>query len=136
MNGSKVRLLSYAKQKKYSARKFAALLGLSNAYFSTDGGISSDILEKIDSLFPDLDLYWVITGKGDMTKQGYLSPQYTDEHLSNPADTKYIMDLAMPVEETINILRDKVSLFVQEVKVKDKIIARQNEIITQLKKPD
>ena len=47
-------------------------IGLSNGYLgkmkARKASIGSDVIEKIVSMFPDLNTDWLITGKGDMLK--------------------------------------------------------------------
>lgn len=52
--------------------KFEAYVGISAGYISNmnknSGGISSDVMLKLKDKFPNLNLDWLITGKGEMLK--------------------------------------------------------------------
>lgn len=52
--------------------KFETYVGLSTGYISNmnknSGGISSDIMLKLNDKFPELNIDWLITGKGAMLK--------------------------------------------------------------------
>lgn len=67
------RLIKYIEYKGLTVNKFASNIGVSNAYFSkmakNNGSIGSNILEKIVSDCPDLNLYWLLNGEGDMMKK-------------------------------------------------------------------
>jgi hypothetical protein len=130
MSGAKGRLLLYAKYKNLSARTFAASLNLSSGYFTAIGSVSSDILESVGLKYPDLNLYWVIMDKGEMINEAYRSDPSASTQPLYAADIQEIINLKMPVQDTINILRDKIVLLIQEINIKNKIIAKQNDIIT------
>lgn len=57
------------KKKGKSLRTFSIEIGVSHVYFGKAGAIGSDILEKIFLIFPDLNMDWVITGRGEMLHQ-------------------------------------------------------------------
>lgn len=62
------RLAKYLEMKGITPRAFEENCGLSNGYFGkqlkTGGSIGSDILEKVGDKYPDLNLVWLITGRG------------------------------------------------------------------------
>jgi len=68
------RLLKYLEYKELSVYAFEKACGLANGYLKKQqkgkGSIGSDILEKINHHYADLDLLWIITGKGTMLLQG------------------------------------------------------------------
>jgi hypothetical protein len=134
MNASKARLLQYGKYKGYSARKLAALLDLSKSYFIGEGGISSDILEKVNIKFPELNLYWVIAEEGEMIKQEYPPQEHSSMQPASVADPLDILNLQLPVEETLIMLRDRIIHQAKEIRVLKQIIEKQNDIIAQAKK--
>lgn len=62
------RLLSFINQKGVSRNAFYARTGIGNGAIDKKGGMNSSSIEKVLEEFPDLNLYWLITGKKD--KQG------------------------------------------------------------------
>jgi len=66
------RLFYFIRCKNISVNKFSKEIGVSNAYFSkqkkSKGSIGSHIIEKIVSIYPEINLEWLLTGKGDMLK--------------------------------------------------------------------
>ncbi|MDM8176876.1 S24/S26 family peptidase [Olivibacter sp. 47] len=95
MSGNRVidRLLEYLNYKGISNSKAEKELGLANAYLRNtakegrQGSITSDILAKIENTYLDINLIWLITGKGEMLNtlavNGYKNgntpePQYTE----------------------------------------------------------
>lgn len=64
------------KKKGKSLRTFSIEIGVSHVYFGKPGAIGSDILEKIFLIFPELNMDWIITGRGEML---YKKVENTDE---------------------------------------------------------
>ena len=65
----KERILQFIEYKKLSKNKFYKETGLSNGILDKQGGISSDSLEKIYCVYPEINLDWLLTGKGEMFKK-------------------------------------------------------------------
>lgn len=134
MDNAKSRLIAYANFKDISLQAFALNLERSRNYFRVEGTIDSDILALVSIKYPDLNLYWVITGNGEMINWEYQQKKHKHKAPFNPADTQDIINLRMPVEDTQTMLRDKISMLIQELNIKDKIIARINEILMKVEK--
>lgn len=76
------RLLNYFDLKGITIHNFEKVCGLGNGYFGKQyrgkGSVGSDILEKIADQYPDLNLNWLITGRGMMLQKppkGMKSPE-------------------------------------------------------------
>lgn len=69
MSTSKERLLQFIEYKGISKRKFYEKCGLSNAFLDKVGSIGADKLESISIVYPELNVEWVITGRGPMLKE-------------------------------------------------------------------
>lgn len=63
---SKKRLLQYLENKGVKNSLFYKVTGLSNGFLDKNENINSDKVEIIISKYPDINLYWLITGEGDM----------------------------------------------------------------------
>lgn len=64
----KERLKQLAQSKELSIRAFEETCGLGRGNISNmspDGSIGSDKLSKIIDTFPDCDIYWLLTGRGN-----------------------------------------------------------------------
>lgn len=89
---SKERILEYLEKKGISKREFYASTGLSNGFLDKTNNISADKLEKIISVYKDLNLHYIVTGKGesDSTKKmvSNLVPNMVSNHniLSEPEE--------------------------------------------------
>ena len=71
----KERILQFIEYKRLSKNKFYKETGLSNGILDKQGGISSDSLEKIYYVYPEINLDWLLTGKGEMLKKEGLVQQ-------------------------------------------------------------
>lgn len=64
------RLYRFMERKKLNPFNLEKSCGLSNGYIASQlkskGSIGSEILEKISQAYPELNLVWLITGKGKM----------------------------------------------------------------------
>ena len=64
------RLILFIEYTGLSARKFDLSIGASNGYIlrmkKNKASIGSDILEKIIDKYPQLNIIWLLTGKGSM----------------------------------------------------------------------
>lgn len=63
----KDRILQFIEYKGITKNKFEVVCGLPSRYVSNIGkSIQSDVIERIVLNYPDINLHWLITGKGDM----------------------------------------------------------------------
>ena len=64
------RLVLFIKEIGLSARQFDISIGTANGYtlrmHKNKASVGSDVIEKIISTYPQINLVWLITGKGDM----------------------------------------------------------------------
>lgn len=75
---------SFLKEKGFGGRNvFEREIGVSEGYLSQvkRKGVNSDVLEKVSEKFPDLNLDWLVTGRGSMFIQGQESDSGIDEDL-------------------------------------------------------
>ena len=66
---TKERLLQYIENKEISVTKFLAETSIKRGFLDTDklhSAVSDVFLATIIATYPDLDLHWLITGKGQM----------------------------------------------------------------------
>jgi repressor LexA len=68
MNGAVSRVIKYLEYKGISKYKFYKKTTLSNGFLDKARNIGSDKCEIISICYPDLNIEWIITGKGSMLK--------------------------------------------------------------------
>ena len=69
METTKIRILSFLKFLKIGQNAFEENVGIARSYLSNNkGSIGSDVINKISIAYPELNLDWLITGKGEMLK--------------------------------------------------------------------
>jgi len=88
------RLILFIKESGLSARQFDISIGTANGYtlrmHKNNASVGSDVIERIVSTYPQINLVWLITGQGNM----FLDRQkQTDVNVS---------DLETIIEQKIN----------------------------------
>lgn len=68
MSGATNRILEYLDYKGISKYKFYKDTKLSNGFLDKNRNIGSDKCEIISNSYPEINIEWVITGKGKMLK--------------------------------------------------------------------
>jgi len=79
--------------KKITPHAFEQKIDLSNGYFSKQlkhlGSVGSDILIKIYQAYPELDILWILTGEGQMLKEGDQQNENINEIILGDFTNKY-----------------------------------------------
>lgn len=88
----KQRILYFADTLGISKREFYAKIGVSRGTLESNTGITEDILAKFIATFPEIDIYWLILGEGNM----YRTPSVMNE--ASPPDH----------DEIVRLLREKI----------------------------
>lgn len=110
-----------------SARIFDEKVSKSDGYFRNQfrkkGGIGSEVLEKIHENFPHWNLYWIITGKGEMVLKNNMDLSDVLHKIENPEEVQMMIEVA----EKENDLLKKLLL------VKEDLINQLKKEVGQLK---
>jgi hypothetical protein len=90
------RIAIYIDFKKISPHAFEKKIDLSNGYFFKQlkhlGSVGSDILIKIHQTYTDLDILWILTGQGQMIKEGNCDGQQNNELILEDFTNKYVSE--------------------------------------------
>jgi transcriptional regulator with XRE-family HTH domain len=93
------RLQRFWESKQLNLRQFEKICGISNGYLGKQlkgrGSVGSDILQRIHDHYPDLNLFWVITGKGTM-------------HIAPDLYKKEMADLQLQEEDAVYQTKSKI----------------------------
>jgi hypothetical protein len=77
------RIIELIQQLGMSARQFDISIAASNGYTlrmqKNNASVGSDVIERIIEKYPQINLIWLITGKGDM---------FMDTHVAKPSKSK------------------------------------------------
>ena len=76
MSTIKLRMIKHAESKGITRTKLPEKIGMSYSNFKPDvinNPINSDAIDKYMSIFPDVDLYWLITGIEQTTQKHTLA---------------------------------------------------------------
>ncbi|MCM1376903.1 MAG: hypothetical protein NC097_04605 [Clostridium sp.] len=69
MENVKTRLLAYLKSKRISQKEFAESLGVAPSYVGAmRKSLSSQKLAKLETIYPDLNIGWLLSGGGEMIR--------------------------------------------------------------------
>lgn len=86
----KERLVTFIKRKGLSQKKFETMVGLSNGYVNNiSKGIGAEKMQRILSVFPELNQEWLLTGEGAMLKTAEARPIAPDRHAQIPLVGQY-----------------------------------------------
>lgn len=100
------RLKLYIEHKGMSLNSFDKSIDAANGYtgkqIKNSASIGSDVIEKIYSTYTDINLEWLITGKGSMTKKYGIDPNESD--ILNESVSTYNCILCKEKEKQINNL--------------------------------
>jgi len=116
------RLYQYLECNAISAYAFEHACGLSNGYlgkqFKGKGSMGSAVLVKIKKHYPELNIQWLITGKGNMTNKTYaLSTDNTSYNLEDGTTNIFQLQSAL-----IDALKKQIIHLEQIVADKESII--------------
>lgn len=105
----KERLIFYLEAKHLTKSAFGSSIGASSSFVdSIRSSIQPERLERIMDTYPDLDIVWLLTGRGAMEKQE------TTEPTAVPA-TATPFDVHHNGVVNINTLNDKMDSILQEL---------------------
>ena len=91
------RIKQFAEYKEVSMRRFCEIAGIANGGFTKVKSVGSENLLKIFNAFPDVNLTWLITGKGEML-----------DNNAQTADNKFAMELIEKKDAEIKSLERKI----------------------------
>ncbi|WCO03109.1 hypothetical protein [Psychroserpens ponticola] len=84
------RIIDLISELKLSARQFDISIGTANGYIlrmqKNNASVGSDVIERIVKEYPQVNLVWLITGKGDM----FISEQQKPKVRTNREIEAYI----------------------------------------------
>jgi hypothetical protein len=89
----KERIFQLIEYKGINKRKFYLETGVSNGVLDKKGGYSLDTIEKIISTYSDINLIWLLTGKGAMTGPVLEQPDTSPGNKNN--DTQVMLNLSI-----------------------------------------
>lgn len=120
----KERIILFVKHKRITATAFCESIGVSKAFISSmRTSLQPDKIKSISLHYPELNIDWLITGEGQMIKQGYVSKSILQTAL--PDEILNTSDMNCPhckykdelIEELRNRLNDKERLIIEKDQV-------------------
>lgn len=71
-NNIKLRIMEYAEKKQISIRKFCEIISFDSSNFykgNLKSSLNCDVLARIFSAFPDINIEYILLGKGEIIKK-------------------------------------------------------------------
>lgn len=110
------RILLYLENKGISKYKFYQKIGVSNGFLDKNGSIGSDKCEKISYQYPDINIEWLITGRGNMLIDSFeenmiKEPQVFYQKKEKEVESERIQELKETIatqREFIDFLKRKI----------------------------
>ena len=125
------RLYQFIEYKKLSFYAFERECGMANGYLKKQskgkGTVGSDMLEKIHHKHTDLNLLWLLTGKGAMIGETAL-PQELRIHEEESRE------FIISKDDIIILLREQVTILERSIADKEKIILMLETRLRRIKK--
>jgi hypothetical protein len=104
------RLLQFITDKGISRNAFYTKTGIGNGSLDKKGGMNTQSIEKVLEVYPDLNLYWLITGKGERT----INPAKSERTKERIEDAPIEL---LDVYRKLDLLRDKLQETEEELNV-------------------
>ena len=92
------------------------------------GAIGSDKIAKIATRFPEVDIYWLLTGKGSMLR--FQDDITRCEEVPTPSER----ETKSAQHETICLLKEEIELLKEQIHLQRKQISQVNEVMGWIKK--
>jgi hypothetical protein len=106
----KERILKIAEKKGISKEKFFQEIGMTYGSFKgvqKNTALNSDALEKIISIYPDIDCEWLLTGNGEMFKKDHHYDNILNEESENDYKKSTQKDIRISyLEGQVDLLKE------------------------------
>ena len=124
----KERILQFIDYKRFSKSKFYRETGLSNGILDKKSGLTLDSIEKIYSKYPEINIEWLLTGKGEMLKT--LAQNITQNGNTNVNNGHNVSGQGNVIKQTNDELMEIIREKDKQIAEKDKQIAMLIEKIS------
>jgi transcriptional regulator with XRE-family HTH domain len=120
----KERLIEFLRHLKIGQTRFEEKTGISRGLVNNiRDGVSSTSISKISAAYPELNIEWLITGRGSMLKTG---EGEVPESASVPSDTVSYRELYENAKIEINRLHEQIGALKREVEALGEARKRQD----------
>ena len=108
------RILKIVEQLGISARQFDMSIGTANGYTlrmsKNNASVGSDVIERIKEVYPQINLVWLITGKGDMfvenSKQVLKTPSEIETYIDKRIKDRLSQEKSKLLNEILREIED------------------------------
>jgi hypothetical protein len=105
------RIRKFLKAKKITVQSFESSISRSNGYLSHTKSPTANVIKRIAEIYPDINLDWLLTGKGEMFKINYQNNDTSnnmlrDSHAQYEKNNEYSLYYYTTAETLLKILGD------------------------------
>lgn len=121
----KERVLQIAECKGIAKERFFEKIGMTYGNFkgkSKETPLNSTAIENIYAIYPDINLEWLITGKGDMLKEDVQKEDVFDDPTQ---ENMALKDKVIQLQDEISSLKSKIIVMQQE-QLTDKAVRKSS----------
>ncbi|MBQ0128807.1 MAG: hypothetical protein KBT57_03120 [bacterium] len=115
--GAKSNLLKYLDLANEKKKDFYLKTKLSNGFLDKNENISSNNIEIIISVYRDLNLYWLITGEGEMLRDE--RPQSVGKKDDRDETKELLREKIKDQQKIIELLEEKVEALKGEIALQE-----------------
>jgi len=129
---TKERIVQFIEHKAISKNKFYAATSIKRGVFDKNNlkqSISDVFLANIIATFPELSLYWLLTGEGEML---VTNQSESIGHSEENNDPKYLKFQLHTLEDKLKDKEDLISSHLTTIKAKQQLIDKLNDQIKSL----
>ncbi len=128
-------LSAFLKREKISVRSLEQRIGCSNGVLarciSKRTDISSTWVSKIINTFPKLNPTWLLTGEGDMYKQGEATPEKHKSAESTSASDNLLLQYLREKDDEIGRLREEIGGLKEKQKTLEQNVRKNDYLIAE-----
>lgn len=122
--GIKDRLIQFIDFKGITKRQFTQKIDVSHSYIDGLKTMQSDKISKISEVYPELNINWLLLGKGEMLNVSEIkyAANSSADGLIDSGATDDIMALNITTENKILMLRDRVAMQAIEIRMLNRLV--------------
>jgi phage repressor protein C with HTH and peptisase S24 domain len=106
------RILKFIGYKQVNKAQFYAETGLSNGFLDKTANPGTDKLDKILTSYPEINLYWLVTGRGEMLRTKETAPNVAPIIAPNDIKEPHQITITTPKVVSVDVNKKETIIFV------------------------
>lgn len=125
--GAKGRLIDYLDSERITKAAFYKATSLGNGFLDKNENIGSNNVETIISTYPNLNLEWLITGKGEMKVEKSGGCAFTEKILEKISD--HFQTLGSSIEKVVEQNGEVIKQHYEIVRINSEVVKQNAEVV-------